>query len=90
MLNPIIRGWANYHMHGVSKDTLSRVDNIIWESLRRWGERRHPNKGARWVIDRYFRAARDDRMVFSHGQMINNHFVEINFSWLRTYPSNAT
>ena len=30
MLNPMIRGWANYHQHVVSKATFARVDHEIW------------------------------------------------------------
>jgi RNA-directed DNA polymerase len=53
-LNPIIRGWANYHRSQVSSATFSRADAMIWQSLWRWAKRRHPMKGARWVKDKYF------------------------------------
>jgi RNA-directed DNA polymerase len=44
MLNPIIRGWAQYHQHVVSADTFSSVDDAIYRRLRQWMKRRHPNK----------------------------------------------
>lgn len=53
-LNPIIRGWANYHRHCVASRAFSRVDFEIWRKLWRWCRRRHPNKSAGWVKDRYF------------------------------------
>lgn len=53
-LNPIIRGWAMYHRHIVAKATFELVDNLIWELLWQWAKRRHSNKGARWVKERYF------------------------------------
>jgi RNA-directed DNA polymerase len=53
-LNPIIRGWANYHRSQVSSATFSRTDAMIWRSLWRWAKRRHPMKRARWVKDKYF------------------------------------
>jgi len=53
-LNPVIRGWANYHQNQVAKETFSKVDHVIWEQLWQWACRRHPNKGLRWVKDRYF------------------------------------
>ncbi|MGS1328299.1 group II intron maturase-specific domain-containing protein [Pseudomonas aeruginosa] len=37
MLNPMIRGWANYHQHVVSKATFARVDHEIWRVLWQWG-----------------------------------------------------
>jgi RNA-directed DNA polymerase len=26
LLNPVLRGWANYHSHVVAKETFARVD----------------------------------------------------------------
>ena len=54
LLNPIIRGWANYHRFAVSKRIFSLVDMHIWKALWRWACRRHPAKGRYWVKDRYF------------------------------------
>ncbi len=53
-LNPLIRGWAQYHRHVVSAKTFQSVDHAIYQALWRWAKRRHPNKGARWVKARYF------------------------------------
>jgi RNA-directed DNA polymerase len=55
-LNPVIRGWANYHRHCVANRAFSRVDFEIWRKLWRWCRRRHPNKTASWVKARYFHA----------------------------------
>lgn len=54
LLNPMIRGWANYHRHVVSKKTYAAVDYHIWQSLWRWARRRHPMKSGGWVRRRYF------------------------------------
>lgn len=53
-LNPMIRGWANFHHHVVSKEVFNKVDYLIWLELWKWAKRRHPNKGKRWVNRRYF------------------------------------
>jgi RNA-directed DNA polymerase len=53
-LNPMIRGWANYHRHGVSKRVFNRVDHAIFSSLWQWARRRHPNKPSRWLKPKYF------------------------------------
>jgi RNA-directed DNA polymerase len=53
-LNPMIRGWANYHRHAVSKRTFGRVDLAIFSSLWQWARRRHPNKPTRWLKPKYF------------------------------------
>jgi RNA-directed DNA polymerase len=52
-LNPIVRGWAMYHRHVASKRTFTDVDSAIFEMLWQWAKRRHPNKGWRWVKDKY-------------------------------------
>ena len=54
LLNPKIRGWANYHRHAASKATFVRVDTAIYRALWQWAKRRHPNKNKHWTADRYF------------------------------------
>jgi RNA-directed DNA polymerase len=54
LLNQLIRGWANYHRHVVSKATFSQVDCAIFKELWRWAEKRHPLKGRRWIAEKYF------------------------------------
>ncbi|HEY3411721.1 MAG TPA: group II intron reverse transcriptase/maturase [Armatimonadota bacterium] len=53
-LNPMIKGWANYHRHACSKKTFSYVDNQIFRWLTSWSQRRHRNKGRCWIVDKYF------------------------------------
>ena len=53
-LSPMIRGWAMYHRHVVSKQTYNKVDHEIWKLLWHWAERRHSNKRRMWIKDRYF------------------------------------
>src|SRR5262249_52348236 len=55
VLNPVIRGWANYYQHVCAKETFSRVRHEHWRLLWRWAKRRHPNKSSTWVKTRYFR-----------------------------------
>ncbi|MDY9927602.1 group II intron maturase-specific domain-containing protein [Methanosarcina sp.] len=38
-LNPIIRGWTNYHNSVVSSDAFQIVDHRIWEVLWKWAKR---------------------------------------------------
>lgn len=48
LLNPIIRGWAHYHQHVVSKAIFNSVDDAIYQLVRRWVKRRHPKKSKTW------------------------------------------
>ena len=65
LLNPILRGWANYHSHVVAKKAFFRIDREVWSMLWRWAVRRHPNKGARWVKAKYFKSQGTRNWIFS-------------------------
>ena len=64
LLNPIIRGWVQYHRHVVSKAVFSAIDHFIFKILWRWARRRHPNKSAHWVKDKYFRSHKGRNWIF--------------------------
>lgn len=64
-LNPIVRGWANYHQHVCSKGTFSYVDHAIFKALWQWAVRRHGNKGRRWTKDKYFKVVGRQKWVFT-------------------------
>jgi RNA-directed DNA polymerase len=54
-LNPIIRGWTNYYSTVVSSRAFSRMDNLLYQQLRSWARRRHPNKNGSRVAGKYWR-----------------------------------
>lgn len=64
VLNPIIRGWANYHRHVVSAKVFAYIDRSIFKSLWRWCLRRHPNKSKVWIKQKYFCNLGDRSWVF--------------------------
>jgi RNA-directed DNA polymerase len=64
MLNPIIRGWAQYHQHVVSADIFREVDDAIYRRLRQWMKRRHPKKSNRWIVKKYFTTVEGNKWVF--------------------------
>lgn len=64
LLNPVIRGWANYHRMVAAKKTFAKVDNEIWHLLWRWAKRRHHSKGKRWIKNRYFKSIGNRNGVF--------------------------
>ena len=68
-LNPVIRGWGNYYRHVVSKEVFNDIDHAIWRMTWNWAKRRHPQKGRKWVKDRYY-AHKDGRdWVFTDGSV---------------------
>jgi RNA-directed DNA polymerase len=56
-LNPIIRGWANYHRYVCSHSAFWKADLAVHYQLLRWARRTHPNKSYGWLKQKYFHAA---------------------------------
>jgi RNA-directed DNA polymerase len=65
ILNPKLRGWANYHRSVVSKETFTRIDHVIWRLCFTWAKRRHPGKGKRWVLEQYYKPIKGRSYRFS-------------------------
>ncbi|EEX3419083.1 group II intron reverse transcriptase/maturase [Escherichia coli] len=76
-LNSKIRGWTNYHRHQVASKAFGRMDTLIWKALWRWASRRHPNKGKKWVKNKYFHETSSRNWVF--GTQV---FGENGMEWL--------
>jgi RNA-directed DNA polymerase len=55
MLNPVLRGWINYHRHAVSSVAFSKLDFLVWKLLWQWAKRRHRGKSRTWIRRRYWR-----------------------------------
>jgi RNA-directed DNA polymerase len=64
LLNPIIRGWVQYHRHVVSKAIFNTIDHNIFKVLWQWARRRHPHKNAQWIRRKYFCAVNAKNWVF--------------------------
>ncbi len=65
LLNPILKGWARYYQHVVSKKIFHRVSHEIWKAVWNWACRRHPGKGTGWVRKKYFRSIGFRHWVFA-------------------------
>src|SRR5207302_8510530 len=64
-LNPGIRGWAAYYRTVVSKEVFASCDYHLMSTLEHWMGRRHGQKGARWVVNKYCRRSATGRLEFS-------------------------
>ena len=53
-LNPVLRGWAEYHKGVVAKSAFTTLDHQIYWRLMRWGLRRHPRHTRKWVQEHYW------------------------------------
>lgn len=64
LLNPKIRGWANYYRHVVASHVFNYVDHRLYKAIDRWVIRRHPNKNRHWQQIKYFCRLGRDRWRF--------------------------
>jgi RNA-directed DNA polymerase len=85
-LNPIIRGWAMYHRHVVSKSRFSSIDHQIWRLLWKWAMRRHPTKGTAWVRQKYFCAEGNQNWVFAAETKVNGSTQRLRLFRASTIP----
>jgi len=74
-LNPVIRGWANYFSTVVSSEIFNKMDILVWNRLWRWVSRRHPNKSAKWVKEKYFPKVNKSRnwVLNDDGYILKRH-----------------
>ena len=81
-LNPILRGWSNYYRHVVSARLFSSLDHFIWEAVFNWCRKRHPRKGKRWVVDKYFKTLGGQKWYFA-STVKNRQGRTINYSLMK-------
>ena len=63
-LNPILRGWANYHRTVVSKKVFNRIGFYLWNKLWRWIRKKHSVKNKRVLVKMYFEKVGGRNWVF--------------------------
>ena len=77
-LNPVLRGWAMYYRYSDANRAFEIVDYELWKLLWRWAKRRHPHRGKKWILNKYFGEVgganwvfRDEKTGYSLTQVIN-------------------
>ena len=65
LLNPVITGWGNYYQHCSASRVFQKMDFHIYQKLMQWSLRRHPAKGKKWVIKKYFHNHKGKSWVFA-------------------------
>lgn len=64
-LNPVLRGWSQYHSPVVAKQTFSKLEHLIFWRIWRWAKHRHPKKKANWIRKKYFHSVGGQNWVFA-------------------------
>lgn len=70
-LNPIIRGWCNYHRcaHCIWK-VWNSTNQYLFRLLWKWAQNRHQRRSRYWIYDRYWKHF-DGRRTFSDSQALS-------------------
>lgn len=71
-LNPVLRGWAEYHSPVVAKQTFSKLEHLIFWRIWRWAKHRHPNKSLEWIRKRYFKSIGGQNWVFAQAYKLQS------------------
>ncbi|MGN0099132.1 MAG: reverse transcriptase N-terminal domain-containing protein [Candidatus Methanomethylophilaceae archaeon] len=66
-VNRAIREWCGYYTSVPHRTASRHVDHSVHLIIRRWATRRHPQKGATWIRDRYWHDSGSGR-VFTDGE----------------------
>ena len=62
-LNPIIKGWCNYHKTVCAKKVFEGCDRCLHAQTMEWARRRHHNKGKHWIVQKYWHHEEGKRWV---------------------------
>jgi RNA-directed DNA polymerase len=54
VLNPVLRGWTNYHRHGASKRCFAYLSHYLWWRVVRWLRKKHPRLTWKQIKRRYW------------------------------------
>lgn len=76
-LSPLIVGWTNYfRIAQRSNRSFAGCEHVLTHQLLRWAERRHPRKGKRWIVRRYWTMRPPRRWTFAclqDGSRLRHH-----------------
>ncbi len=67
-LNQVLKGWCNYHQPVCAKQTFEILNCRLFTMVWKWAQRRHPNKGAKWLKERYWKSKGSRDWIFSDGK----------------------
>ena len=85
LINPKLRGRANYYRHCVAKQVFGYVSHKLFQALWHWAVRRHPTKSKDWVVHKYF-LNRKGQWQFHGWQKIMNMDCRFNLFQIAKVP----
>ena len=99
MLNPIIRGWANYYRHFVAKNAFRYITDRVWKMTLKHLLRKYPTRNKKWIIRLHMTKVRGDQWILydrgTDNKLLKMSRIPISRhikvkSDVRVYDNNAT
>ncbi len=91
LLNPIVRGWANFYRHAWgAKRVHCYLDHFVWWTIYRWLQKKHPETPMRELYRQYgWRKPRGRMMRWRHGKtypmtMASTRVYPYRLAWQKT------
>ena len=78
-LNPLIRGWTRYFATVHRSDTMRKLNHLLFIKLRAWANRRHNNKGQRWLVRKYWKTIKGNNWTFADEHSYLQHYFDQKF-----------
>nr|YP_009054587.1 hypothetical HNH homing endonuclease [Bracteacoccus aerius]AIK29074.1 hypothetical HNH homing endonuclease [Bracteacoccus aerius] len=63
-LNPVVRGWANYHRTVVAKKVFARIGYYLWTKAWKWACAKHTQRNSSDLVKMYFEKVGGRKWVF--------------------------
>jgi len=63
-LNPILRGWANYHRTVVAKKVFNQIGYYLWTKAWKWARAKHTRRNSTQLVKMYFEKVGGRNWVF--------------------------
>ena len=65
LLNPVIRGWANYYKGCSASETFRKTDAQIFQQTMAMVSQKTSQKGKRWIANKYYHTVRGRSWTFA-------------------------
>ena len=72
-LNPTIVGWCNYYKNAVSTRAFQKLDHMLWYKIFSWAKRKHPQKSAKWVFEKYHKRTGKAWSIAGNTHVLRKH-----------------
>ena len=83
-LNAKIVGFCNYFKWSKANRSFAYLSHRLWEQLRNWARKRHPTRGKKWFIARYWKSIGGNNWAFTwEGMTLIEPYTRYDKDWYK-------